>query len=161
MAKRTVSFLGKLRMLAKGIETRLKITTEGQISPIQIPNETLALCYELDNGKLVARPYKFVTPIALKLTDFPARAVWQTHIVGRLSIAFSGHPQYTDVFEGQCSLTDDQFIRVMSAQSEDIGDTMEIDEIWCCASRLVDRNAIASSFAIAMMREDRVDFKKY
>ena len=68
-AKRTVNFLGKLWMLAKGIETRLKITTEGRISPIQIPNETLALCYELGNGKLVARPYKFVTPIALILSS--------------------------------------------------------------------------------------------
>ena len=90
-AKRTVNFLNKLRKLAKGIETRLKITTEGQVSPSQIPNETLALCHELNSGKLVARLSKFVTPIALELADFPARAVWLTHIVGRLSIAFSGH----------------------------------------------------------------------
>ena len=89
--------------------------------------------------------------IALRLSDFPASAVWLTYIVDRLSIAFSGHPQYTDVFAGRCSLTGDQFVRAMSARADDIGDAMEVDEIWCSASRNMDRNAIASSFAIDMM----------
>ena len=61
-------------------------------SPSLIPNKTLRLCFELANGKLVARPFTFLTPTALELTDFPARAVWLTHIIDRLSIAFSGHP---------------------------------------------------------------------
>ena len=96
----------------------MQITTDGQISPSLIPNKTLRLCFELANGKLVprvrARPYKFVKTIALRLSDFSASAVWLTYIVDRLSIAFSGHPQYTDVFAGRCSITDDQFVKVMS-----------------------------------------------
>ena len=65
------------------------------------------------------------------------------------------------MFVGRCSLTDDPFVKVMSAGSDDIGYPMEIDEMWCDASRHGDRNAISSSFATVMMREDQKDFKKY
>ena len=86
--------------------------------------------------------------------------MWLAHIeyiVDKLVLAFSGHPQYSDVSAGQSSLTDDQFIRVMSAWADSTGNPLEIYEIWCSASRLGDRNTststVASTFTSAMMRE--------
>ena len=101
--------------------------------------------------------------IALEVTDFPDLAVWLAHIVGKLVLAFSEHPQYSDVFAGRSSLTDDQFIRVVSARADGTGNPVEMDEIWCSASRLAigDRNTAASSFTAAMIKEDQAEFKRH
>jgi len=152
-AKRVMNFHNKMVKMAK--------TARYLTSPSQIPNKTLSMCFTLADGKLAARPKKYLKHIALEVTDFPDLAVCLTHIVGKLMLAFGGHPQYSDLFAGQSSLTDDQFIRVLSARADDTGNPLEMDEIWCSASRLGDRNTVASTFTSAMMKEDQADFKRY
>ena len=152
-AKRVLNFHNKMVKMAK--------IARYLTSPSQIPNKTLRMCFALTDGKLAARPLKSLKHIALEVTDFPDLAVWLAHIVGTLVLAFGGHPQYSDVFAGQSSLTDDQIIRIMSARADDTGNPLEMDEIWCSASRLGDRNTVASTFTAAMMKEDQADFKRY
>ena len=114
--------------------------------------------FALTDSKLAPRPSKYLKHIALEVTDFPDSAVWLAHIV-----AFSEHPQYSDVFAGRSSLTDDQFIRVMSARADGTGNPMEMDGIilWCNASHLGDRSTVASTSTAAMMKEDQAEFKRY
>ena len=123
-AKRVINFHSKMAKTAKIVRYLT--------SPSQIPNKTLSMCFALADGKLAPRPVlvKYLKHIALEVTDFPDLAVWLAHIVGKLVLAFSGHPQYSDVFAGQSPLTDDQFIRVMSARADDTGNPLEMDEIY-------------------------------
>ena len=74
--------------------------------------------------------------VAEKVTDLPTKAVWLAHIVDKLTLGFGGHLQYSDVFTGRHSLADEQFVRIISARADDTGNPLEIDEIWCGASRL-------------------------
>ena len=111
------------------------------------------MCFALADGKLAPPPLKYLTTIALKVTDFPDRAVWLAHIADKLVLAFSDHPQYSDVFAGRCSLADDQFIRDMPARADGTGNPMEIGVMWCSASRHGDRNAAVSSFTTSMVKE--------
>ena len=153
LQKRVACFRAKIVKMAK--------TLRYLTSPSQIANKTLSLCFALTNGKLAPRPMQYVKTIILEVTDFPARAMWLAHIVDKLVIAFGDHPQYSDVFAGRCSLTDDQFIRVMSARVDDTGNPLEMDEMWCSASRQRDRNAVVESFTASMISEDQTVFKRY
>ena len=162
--KRTKNFEKTIRQLSKAIETQTELTfthnSRISMTPSLIANKSPSTCFDLANGKLVPRSYKFVRPIAIEITDFPARAVFIAHIVDKLTVAFGGHPQYGDVFTRRRSLTDDQFVKVMSAQADDIqwqpnGDRRDV------VLRVALGNAIASPFASAMMGEDQMEFKKY
>ena len=122
--KRVQNFQNKMVQMAS--------TARYLTPPSQIPNKTLSMCFTLADSKLAPRPQKHLEPIALEVTDFPDLAVRLAHIVGKLVLAFSEHPQYSDVFAGRSSLTDDQFLmsRVMSARADGTGNPMEIDEIY-------------------------------
>ena len=106
---------------------------------------------------------KYLKTIVLEVTDFLDRAIlmWLAHIVDKLVIASGDHPQYSDVFAVRCSLTDDQSIRVMSTRVDDTGNPMEMDKMWCSASRHGDGNAVVASFTASMMSEDQAVFKRH
>ena len=102
------------------------------------------MCFALANSKLALCAATDLKPIAAMVTDLPDCAVWIAHIVDKLVLAFSEHPQYSDVVAGRRSLTNDQFVRIMSARDDDTGNPMEIGEMWCSASCNGDQNAVVS-----------------